>query len=66
MSIPRHRPTDWKPVASKPRGHCPVCGMDRALRKDGTLATHTRHVYLREGSYNLPCPGRGQQPKEDS
>lgn len=46
-----------------PRGICPVCGKEYALRRDGTMGAHG----FRQDVWNGPrgyCDGEGKRPKE--
>jgi hypothetical protein len=50
----------------KPRGICPVCGAERALRGSGVMGSHQRMVRSRSGAFayrtGRTCSGTDQPP----
>ena len=42
-----------------PRGHCPACGVDVALRKGGLVREH--RPFLRTWAEGSVCPGSGSR-----
>lgn len=42
-----------------PRGHCPVCGRELALRKDGTVRAHDSWQWRSGRPMLLQCTGVG-------
>jgi hypothetical protein len=58
-----HDPGSWgRPVSALPRGQCPECGADVALRKGGLVREHRGGCQpIRDGYLcGAPCPGSGE------
>ena len=45
-------------ISQHGRGYCRVCGIDYALRKDGTVRSHSYFA-------QLPCKGSRELPRQE-